>query len=195
MCPGGVIVPATAYENTNIVNGMSRYLRNGKFANAACVAGLNLNSLLQREVSALEALDWLEKLEHHFHEITTGYQAPFCSIQSFINQKFIPVSTGTSYSMGITEAPLWELLPAEISRAMRGGLKGFNRKMKGFEQGNLLGLESKTSAPIQVDRGKNGLCTGFQNLYIAGESSGFSGGIISSAADGIKAAMDILRNS
>ena len=52
MCPGGVIVPATAYENTNIVNGMSRYLRDGRFANAACVAGLNLNRLLNPEVSA-----------------------------------------------------------------------------------------------------------------------------------------------
>ncbi len=192
MCPGGVVVPATAYENTNIVNGMSHYLRDGKFANAACVAGLNLNKFLHREVSASEALDWLEKLEYYFHEITIGYQAPFCSIQSFLNQKTVPASTETSYPMGITETPLWELLPKEISYAMRKGLKDFSRKMKGFEEGNLLGLESKTSAPVQVNREKNGLCTGFQNLYIVGEGSGYSGGIISSAADGIKAAMDIL---
>jgi len=192
MCPGGVIVPATAYENTNIVNGMSRYLRNGYFANAACVAGLNLNNLLHREVSAPEALDWLEKLEQSFYQYVSGYKAPFCSIKSFLNKKIIPGNTETSYPMGLTEAPLWELLPAEISLAIRKGLKDFNRRMKGFEEGNLLGLESKTSAPIQVDREKNGLCSGFQNLYVAGEGSGFSGGIISSAADGIKAAMDIL---
>ena len=94
--------------------------------------------------------------------------------------------------MGIVQSPLWELLSTEISRAMRKGLKDFSRKMKGFEEGNLLGLESKTSAPIKVDREKNGLCSGFQNLYVAGEGSGYSGGIISSAADGIKAAMNIL---
>ena len=40
MCPGGMVVPATAYASTNIVNGMSRYRRSGRFANAACVAGL-----------------------------------------------------------------------------------------------------------------------------------------------------------
>jgi len=192
MCPGGVIVPATAFENTNIVNGMSRYLRSGNFANAAVVAGLNLNRLLKKEVSAGEALDWLEKLEHHFYEISSKYAAPFCSIQSFISQKMKPANTQTSYPMGITEVPIWELLPTEISEAMRKGLKDFSRKMKRFEQGNLLGLESKTSAPIQADREKNGLCTGFQNLYIVGEGSGYSGGIISSAADGIKAAMNIL---
>ncbi len=195
MCPGGIVVPATAYENTNIVNGMSRYLRNEKFANAACVAGLNLNRLLQREVSAPEALDWLEQLEQKFFQIVSGYRAPFCSIKSFLQQKLVSGNAETSYPMGTMEIPLWELFPSEISCAMQKGLKDFSRKMKGFEEGNLLGLESKTSAPIQVNREKNGRCSGFQNLYVAGEGSGYAGGIISSAADGIKAAMDILQLS
>ena len=65
----------------------------------------------------------------------------------------------------------------------------FNRKMKGFETGNLIGLESKTSAPIQVIREEDGRCTGFSNLYLAGEGSGYAGGIISSAADGVRIAM------
>jgi hypothetical protein len=64
--------------------------------------------------------------------------------------------------------------------------------MKGFETGNIMGLESKTSSPIQVDRYKNGLCSGFANLYVIGEGSGFAGGIISSAADGIKSALDLI---
>ncbi len=29
MCPGGIVVPSAAFENTNIVNGMSNYRRNG----------------------------------------------------------------------------------------------------------------------------------------------------------------------
>jgi hypothetical protein len=32
-------------------------------------------------------------------------------------------------------------------------------------------------------------CEGFENLFMVGEGSGYAGGIISSAADGIKAAM------
>ena len=191
MCPGGIIVPATAYPYTNIVNGMSRYRRDGRFANAACVAGLNLNSLLQREVSAAEALDWLESLERSFYDFS-GYKVPFCSIQSFLKGKTLPAGAETSYPMGTTEAPLWEMLPPEISTAMRRGLRDFSQKIRGFETGNLLGLESKTSAPIQADREKNGRCAGFENLYMAGEGSGYAGGIVSSAADGIKAAMDIL---
>jgi len=59
-----------------------------------------------------------------------------------------------------------------------------------------MGLESKTSSPIQALRENTGRCNGFENLYIVGEGSGYSGGIISSGSDGIKAAMNIIeRNS
>jgi uncharacterized protein len=75
---------------------------------------------------------------------------------------------------------------------MRAGLIDFSRKMKGFETGNLIGLESKTSSPIQVIREPGGLCSGFENLYLIGEGSGYAGGIISSAADGVKAGMGLL---
>ncbi len=192
MCPGGVIVPATAVEQANIVNGMSRYLRNDNFANAACVATVNLGNLLNREVSASETLDWMEKLEHSFYEFSNGYKAPMCSIQDFINKRITGGISQTSYPMGVIQAPLWELLPNGIENAMRQGLKDFIRKMKGFETGNIMGLESKTSAPIQVDRDKEGRCTGFENLYVIGEGSGYAGGIISSAADGVKSAMQIV---
>ena len=193
MCPGGIIVPATAYEDQNIVNGMSRYMRNEKFANAACVAAINLNQYLGREVSASEALDWLEKLEKRFYELGQGYKAPYCSIQNFINKKLPIGMPESSYPLELIEAPLWEYLPEKVSTAMRVGLKDFSRKIKGFETGNIMGLESKTSAPVQVLREENRRIIGIENLYLAGEGSGYTGGIMSSAADGIKIAMDIIR--
>ena len=191
MCPGGVLVPATAYEHSNIVNGMSQYQRDAKFANAACVSSLHLNELLGREVSAAEALDWLEKLEQSFYNYSGSYKAPFCSIQDFISKTESNKNIETSYPFGVVPAPLWELLPEAVSTAMRNGLKDFSRKIKGFETGNIMGLESKTSAAIQVERDENRLCSGFKNLYIVGEGSGYAGGIISSAADGVKAAIAI----
>lgn len=189
MCPGGVIVPSTAYEKRNTVNGMSHFRRNGKFSNAACVAGVNLEKLLGREILPPEALDWLESLEAQFFKYSNGYSAPFCRIQDFIDKKYCSESVESSYPLGLKPAPLWDLLPSEVSNSLREGLRDFCKKIKGFETGNILGLESKTSSPIQVLRDKNGLCTDFKNLYIVGEGSGFSGGIISSGADGIKAAM------
>ncbi len=195
MCPGGIIVPAAAYENTNIVNGMSLYMRNGEFANSACVAGVNPEKMFGSSVNANLVLDWVESLEQQFFEYSNSYKAPFCSIESFINKKMLKSYSKTTYPMGIVDAPLWELLPEQITNSMRTGLVQFSQKIKGFETGNIMGLESKTSAPIQVLREKNGLCEGFENLYVVGEGSGYAGGIISSAADGIKAALEIIANN
>jgi len=192
MCPGGVVVPATAYSNTNIVNGMSLYKRNNKFANAASVAGVHPNELLGKEANPMEVLDWIEQLEQSFYNYSNGFEAPFCSIQDFIDKKQRSKIEESSYPLGLKAAPLWEMLPQSVSNAIRAGFKDFSRKIRGFETGNMIGLESKTSAPIQVLRDKTGLCEGFENLYITGEGSGYAGGIISSGADGLKAAMNII---
>ena len=192
MCPGGVVVPATAYGNTNIVNGMSRYQRNGKFANAGCVAGVHPDRLIGRQATPLEALDWLEALERSFYRYSDGFKAPFSDIQGFINKKGPSKIVESSYAPGLKPAALWDLLPVEVSGSIREGLKDFSRKIRGFETGSIMGLESKTSSPIQALREKDCRCTGFKNLYLVGEGSGCSGGIISSGADGIKAAMNII---
>jgi len=195
MCPGGMVVPAAAYESTNIVNGMSRYKRNGQFANAACVAGINLETLLKKPVEPLEALDWLGNLESNFYQYAKGYCAPFTTINGFIKQQIPSRTVDTSYPLGLTPAPLWELLPGKVSRSIAQGLTVFNRKLKGFDSGIILGLESKTSSPIQVVREKDRCCRGFSNLYLAGEGSGWAGGIISSGVDGIRSAMAIVQKA
>lgn len=192
MCPGGSIIPASAYKNANIVNGMSLYSRDGKFANAACVAGVDLNRLNGRQTSPLEALDWLADLEGRFYEYSDGFKSPFCSIKDFINREERSGIVESSYPLGLKPAALWDLLPSEVSGSIREGLKDFSRKIKGFEAGTIMGLDSKSSSPIQVLRRENYVCAGFENLYVAGEGSGHSGGIISSGADGIKAAMAII---
>ena len=192
MCPGGKVVPATANSHSNIVNGMSYYQRNGEFANAACVAALHPDKLSGRVVSPAEALDELERLETSFYEFSNGYAAPFCTIKDFIAHTLTEKAVKSSYPLGLIPAPLWEMLPPMVTRSMQKGLQDFSNKLKGYDQGILLGLESKTSSPIQVIRNENGLTEGFSNLFIIGEGSGYAGGIMSSAADGIRAAIKII---
>ncbi len=193
MCPGGIIVPSTAYKNNNIVNGMSNYLRNGKFANAAIVSSVNLERLLSKELSALESLKWLDDYEKKFYKLTKNYAAPYCSISEFISKKINNTHSETSYPMGLNKYDLWNTLPKPIIDSITEGLTIFNKKLKGFETGNLIGLESKTSAPIQVLRNDDLSSINYENLYVVGEGSGYAGGIISSAADGIKAAINIIK--
>ena len=75
---------------------------------------------------------------------------------------------------------------------MRLGLSDFSRKIRGWDEGVIMGLESKTSSPLQSLRDRSFLAEGFSNLFIIGEGSGWAGGIISSAADGIRAAMTLV---
>lgn len=110
----------------------------------------------------------------------------------YINGKESKSLSQSSYPLGLFEAPLFNLVPEIVSRSIKEGLKDFSRKIRGFDRGMLMGLESKTSSPIQLIREKDGKCSGFENLYFVGEGSGYSGGIISSAADGVKCAMSLI---
>jgi len=190
MCPGGKVVPAAPYGDVNIVNGMSLYNRNSPFANAAIVAGINLEKHLGRELDPLESLEWLERLERSFYR--GDYKAPASTIENFLSGKNGGATGETSYPLGLFDTDLAAMLPQPVSEAMRRGLLDFSGKLKGFEKGIIMGLESKTSAAIQVLRDRDGLAEGFENLYVCGEGSGYAGGIISSAADGLKGALSII---
>ncbi|MBN2616914.1 MAG: FAD-dependent oxidoreductase [Spirochaetales bacterium] len=192
MCPGGTVVPAAATTGSSVVNGMSNYMRSGKFANAAVVASFDFEKELKREVSPKESLDLLQHLEEKYYSATGGFSVPAMSINSFINGKCNLISRETSYALGLTEYDLTTLLPSFVINPLKQGLIDFNKKIKGYEDGIIMGLESKTSAPIQVLRNQNGLCQDFYNLYFCGEGSGWAGGIVSSGADGLKAAQDII---
>jgi uncharacterized FAD-dependent dehydrogenase len=195
MCPGGMVVPATAYSHSNIVNGMSLYRRNSKYANAAVVAGVHPNELLNKESTPLEAIDWLEELEQKFYNYTNNYNAVAVRISDFIDNISSNSLPESSYPFDLVTAEVNELLPKRIIESLQQGLFKFTRKLKSYDQGVLIGLESKTSSPVQALRDKKNYTCGYQNLYIAGEGSGWAGGIISSAADGIKAALALLKRN
>ena len=195
MCPGGTIVPAAAYAGTNVVNGKSDYARGGRWANAAIVAGLSLETLLARELTAGEALDWLDTLERKYYSSAEGYRAPSMTVKDFLSGKSGGALAPSSYPLGLAAADFRELLPYGLVEPLREGLRSFCGKLRGYETGQLLGLESKTSAAIQALRHPELLFSRYENLYVAGEGSGWSGGIVSSAADGLKVGQAICRDA
>ncbi len=191
MCPGGNVVPAAAYEQKSVVNGMSYYQRDGLYANAGCIVGVHPDILLGHKSSAIEILDWMDQLEEQFYNFSDGYVIPANRAYDYIKQTESKEIGRSSYPLGLKSAPLYNMVPEIVSKALSEGLGDFSRKLKGFERGILMGLENKTSSPIQVAREKDGQCIGFENLYFVGEGSGYAGGIISSAADGVKCALAI----
>ena len=194
MCPGGYVVPASAYPEKSVVNGMSYFMRDGIFSNAACVAGVHPDMLLGHTSTASEILDWMDKLEGQFYNFSNNLVIPAVRAIDYINRSESNEISSGSYRPGVKPAPLYNMIPKIVSSALSEGLTNFSNKLKGFELGVMMGLESKTSSPVQVAREKTGRCPGFDNLYFVGEGSGFAGGIISSASDGVKCAISIINS-
>ena len=194
MCPGGQVVQSAAFPNKSIVNGMSYYQRNGEYSNAACVAGIHPDTLVGHTCTPTEILDWMDALEEKFYNYTNDYSIPATRASDYTKKRKSGKRLKSSYALGLFSGALYNMIPEVVSSALIQGLKDFNSKLEGFDQGILMGLESKTSSPLQADRETNGQSKGIDNLYIVGEASGYAGGIISSAADGIRCAMNIVNS-
>jgi uncharacterized FAD-dependent dehydrogenase len=52
----------------------------------------------------------------------------------------------------------------------------------------LTGVETRTSSPLRITRGKDLQSLNVRGLYPAGEGAGYAGGIMSAAVDGIEVA-------
>lgn len=193
MCPGGFIVPAATSQVEVVVNGMSPSGRNSQFANSGIVAEIRPEDLSQYvhfgELSGLKFQMELERLawEHGGRTQT----APAQRLTDFLNGRISKTLPDLSYFPGVTSSPLHEWLPPVIGEKLRKGFAEFGKMMKGFitEEAAILGVESRTSSPVRIPRDQSTMeHVSAPGLYPCGEGSGYSGGIVSSAVDGIKAA-------
>ena len=68
-----------------------------------------------------------------------------------------------------------------------------DKKIKGFanDENLLIGVESRSSAPVQIVRDEN-FMSNIIGLYACGEGSGYAGGITTSAQDGIKCSEKVM---
>jgi len=74
--------------------------------------------------------------------------------------------------------------------AIREALPAFAKQISGFamEDAVLTGVETRTSSPLRMPRGKDLQSINVAGLYPAGEGAGYAGGIMSAAVDGIEVA-------
>ena len=81
-------------------------------------------------------------------------------------------------------------LPDYAIEAIRGALPAFERQIRGFAMADavLTGVETRTSSPLRISRGKDFQSLNVKGLYPAGEGAGYAGGIMSAGVDGIEVA-------
>lgn len=196
MCPGGFVVPSASGPNEIVVNGMSAAGRNSAWSNAAIVVEIKPEDIPQDFVSraekigckAIAGLLWRQWLENLTFKKGDGQKAPAQLMQDFLSGKESPVLPKSSYAPGLVSSRLDQWMPKQISSRLKKSFYDFNKEMRGFicPEALLIATETRTSTPVRIVRDKeSGQCELMKNLFPAGEGAGYSGGIVSSAIDGI----------
>ena len=193
MCPGGFIVPAATASGEIVVNGMSPSRRNNKFANSGIVVELDIDKDFKKydhfgELRGLEFQKDLEKIAFLAGGRTQA--APAQRLVDFVDGKLSKDLNETSYQPGLNSAPMHSLLPKIIGSRLRKGFAGFGQKMHGYytNEANIIGVESRTSSPINIPRKENLEHVEIEGLFPCGEGGGYAGGIVSAAMDGERCA-------
>lgn len=196
MCPGGHIVPAATSPGEMVVNGMSTSTRSSRFANSGMVVAVDAAKLkYHQKYGALAALRFQAEVEQKAWEYGGSTQvAPAQRMVDFVEGKLSNSLNVCSYVPGLKSAPMNEVLPNFISDRLKGAFQIFGKKMKGYytNEANIVGVESRTSAPISIPRDKESLeHPQLEGLYPCGEGAGYAGGIVSAAMDGERCAKAI----
>lgn len=200
MCPGGTVIAANSTPRTVVTNGMSNYARDAENSNSALVV-----SVTKQDVEtwgygsdALAGMRFQEDMERKAYKMGGGkYRAPTQNVADFVNNtQSSYLQIPTSYPRGNTICNLRQLYPAEITSCLIDGLNAFNKRMTDFgTTGILVGVETRTSAPVRIVRGEDFQSVSHPNLFPVGEGAGYAGGIVSSAVDGLRvgqAVVDLL---
>jgi uncharacterized FAD-dependent dehydrogenase len=190
MCPGGTVVAAASEPGGVVTNGMSQYSRNERNANAGIVVGI---TPADYPGGILAGVKFQRRWEAAAFIAGGGtYAAPAQLVGDFLAAR-ASTDLGAvipSYKPGVTPTNLSTTLPDYAIAAIREALPAFGRQITGFDRPDavLTGVETRTSSPIRITRGKNFQSLNTTGLYPAGEGAGYAGGILSAAVDGIKVA-------
>jgi len=200
MCPGGFIVPAATSQNEVVVNGMSPSMRNSPYANSGIVVEIKPEDLrkyiLEGELAGLAFQKELEK--DAWVQGGQTQMAPAQRLADFVSGKVSGSLPKVSYFPGVTSSALHEWMPSGIAARLRTGFRLFESSLHGYltNEAVILGVESRTSSPVRIPRNPESMeHINIRGLYPCGEGSGYSGGIVSSAVDGMKSAEAIAKKS
>ena len=162
MCPGGEVVCAASEPEGVVVNGMSRFARDGQNANSALLVGVGPEDFDGEDPLAGVKLQREMEQAAYRAAIAAGgepYQAPAQTVGDFLAHRAGGPSKQVkpTYARGVAWCDLHECLPPFVARAMEQALPQLDRRLHGFAdpQAVLTGVETRSSGPVRIVRGKN----------------------------------------
>lgn len=189
MCPGGYVIASSAQPGQLVVNGMSYADRAGKNANSALLVQVNEEDY---GPALFAGLEYQEAIERKAFELSRDYRAPVQKAADYLTGTVSnTLSTAPTYEPGTIMADLNGLFSDKVNHALHQGLEDFERKVPGFLEGTMTGVETRASSALRIPRDRDTRMAD-DGIYPAGEGSGYTGGIMTSAIDGIKSARALM---
>lgn len=196
MCPGGNVVGAASENGRLVINGMSYHARSGENANSAIVVTVG-----PQDFEGSSPLSGVE-FQRHYEELAYKegggkYHAPLELMGDFlkddVKKRFGKVKP--TYVPGYEFVDSRKCLPDYVIDTLKESFIAFDRRLKGFADSDavLTGIETRTSAPIRIERDEKLQSISAEGLYPSGEGAGYAGGIISASVDGVKCAESIMK--
>lgn len=191
MCPGGIVVPASSEEKTIVTNGMSYVKRDSGIANSAILVQVNSDDYDSEDV--LSGFNLLHKYEEKAYQISGSYKALSMNIKDYMNNELNPLIFNSTYPLGTYLYNLNNFFNPKFNIDFKNAISHFDQKIKGFiNDGIMVAPETRSSCPVRIERNESGQSVSTNGLYPCGEGSGYGGGIMSCAIDGIRIANKIL---
>lgn len=194
MCPGGEVVVASSQEEGVVTNGMSYSERGGEYANSALLADVRVSDMedhVPADAAGEEEPDAGDdvlagvKMQEYYEHLA------FVNGGSLYNA---PETTWKEFREGSSKAePVTGSLPDFVTGAIREAMPKLGKKLKGFDDPDtlMMAVESRSSSPVRILRDSD-TYESIEGLYPAGEGAGYAGGIVSAAADGMRAAEKVI---
>ena len=208
MCPGGQVVCAASEAGGVVVNGMSRFARDGENANSALLVGVGPEDFgSDHPLAGVELQRRMERAAYEAAVAAGGapYAAPAQMVGDFLAGRAGGPSAAVrpTYARGVAWCDLRDCLPPFAADALARALPLLDAKLHGFadEGAVMTGVETRSSSPVRIVRNEGlqavmsgataGGRDGGSGLYPCGEGAGYAGGIMSAACDGLRVAQAV----
>ena len=206
MCPGGEVVCAASEEGGVVVNGMSRFARDGDNANSALLVGVGPEDFEgDHPLAGVELQRRMERAAYDAALAAGGapYQAPAQTVGDFLAARAggASASVRPTYARGVVWCDLRACLPDFVADTIAEALPLLDRRLHGFADAGavMTGVETRSSSPVRIVRDERlqarveGASDGAteSGLYPCGEGAGYAGGIMSAACDGLRVAQAV----
>ncbi|MDR0930385.1 MAG: FAD-dependent oxidoreductase [Clostridiales bacterium] len=197
-CPGGEVVSAASQIGHVVTNGMSNHARDNANTNTAILVSVTPADFADN--TPLGGIKFQQHYEALAYKISAeaglDYCPPACTLvelTSFING--VPPKTWGAFGdikpsvqRGVVGANIADCLPNFVTETIVEGINKFDKKIKGYANplSPIIAPEMRSSAPLRIMRDPKTLQSiSHSGVYPIGEGSGYSGGIVSSAIDGV----------